>query len=676
MPVHETERIKKNTGCSRRLFWSLIAGLVLLTYLAFNTVLENDFIDFDDPDYVTENDYVLSGLNPTSVSWAFRTTFPCNWTPLTWLSHMLDVELYGLNPAGHHLTSLLIHIGTTLLLFGWFAYTTKAVWPSAITALLFAIHPLRVESVAWIAERKDVLCGFWAIVTVWAYVYFTRQRTPGRYLLVVLSLAGGLMSKPMLVSWPFVLLLLDIWPLRRLQTLVRRKKGGPSEPAPDGTCTNKQSLRHLILEKIPLLAIALLFSVITYIAQRDWAMADRQWLPLSFRLQNAVFSYVRYLGKMVLPIRLAPLYPLDESIPPAAVAGSVAALLAVTILAGMWARKKPYLLIGWLWYVGMLVPVIGIVQVGLQSIADRYTYLPSIGITFAVVWLIRSWMQQFRLRRICVGIGTALAAAGLLFGTWIQTYYWKNTLTLFQHTLRVTADNHPVKLYYARALSKAGEVDEAIELTLQVHQAFPNLAEAAAQLGSLYLQTNNTPAAIEYLQTALAMRPKNADEYLGRLGAVYALQEEYETAAHYYQQALQINPRKAALLNDLAVVRKNQEHFPEAVALWKQAVSCEPFFAPALKNLAWTLATCRDETVRDPNAAFAYAQRACAPAGADSPAHLDTLAAACAARGDYPKAAALIEEALCAPSLRNSPEFKAALEERLRLYKNGRPYRE
>lgn len=674
MPVRSNERTIPNTGHPKRLIAALSIGLVFLTYLAFNTVLENDFVNYDDQDYVTRNDYVRSGLHPTSAAWAFRTTYLCNWTPLTWLSHMLDVQLFGLDPAGHHLTSLLIHLVTVLLLFWWLACLTKAPWSSAIAALVWAIHPLRVESVAWIAERKDVLCGFWALVTLWAYVFYVQKQSIARYLLVLVSLVLGLMSKPMLVSWPFVLLLIDFWPLRRAVLPHSADEYGLPEPA--FPIQNKQPVRKLVIEKIPLLMLSALFSVITYLAQKNLAMASTERFSWGFRLQNATFSYIRYLGKIFYPVRLSVLYPQNEFIPVPVLLGSVILLLAITISAAVLFRRKPYLLIGWLWYLVTLVPVIGLVQVGLQSIADRYTYLPSIGITFAVVRLIRSRVGRIRLRQVLAGLLTVLVATGLLLATWIQTVYWKNSLTLFHHAVQVTRNNYPMQLAYAGALAKTGEVDEAILLTYKVHQALPSLPDAAGQLGDLYVQKNEFSDAVKYFEQAIAMKPKNPDEYLGKLGAAYALQGEYSEAVRYYQEALRINPCKAALLNDLAMVRKNQGDFREAAALWKKALSCEPFYATAMKNLAWVLATCPDDTVWDPPASFEYAERACSIAGTDSPAYLDTLAAAYAACGDYRKAADLMHEALKQPSLQNNPQLKTGLEQRLELYKSGRPYRE
>lgn len=411
----------------------LILGgaLALLTVLAFLPSLGNGYVILDDPLYVTTNHEVRQGITRDGAAWALTANVANNWHPLTVLSHMLDVEVFGLPPAGHHLTSLLLHLAGVLLLFEALRRMTGAVYRSALVAALFAVHPTRVESVAWISERKDVLSGLFFMLALLAYLGWVRRPSAGRYLLVALAMALGLAAKPMLVTLPCVLLLLDFWPLGR------------------------RGLGRLTLEKIPLFALSAASSLVTLHYQKT-SMAPLDVLPWDLRLANAAVSYVAYLGKAFLPRNLAALYPFPMEIPAWKTAGALLLLAIVTAFAIWRARKSPWLLVGWLWFLGTLVPVIGLVQVGRQAMADRYTYLPFIGLFLAVVWGLAELMELVERRgalRPVLGALAILAILGLAGMARAQTRHWRDSVTLFRHALAVTGDNPLARRGLAKALA-------------------------------------------------------------------------------------------------------------------------------------------------------------------------------------------------------------------------------
>jgi protein O-mannosyl-transferase len=405
-------------------------ALALLTVLAFLPSLGNGYVILDDPLYVTANREVRQGITLEGAAWALTANVANNWHPLTVLSHMLDVEVFGLPPVGHHLTSLLLHLAGVLLLFEALRRMTGAAYRSALVAALFAVHPTRVESVAWISERKDVLSGLFWMLALLAYLGWVRRPSAGRYLLVTLALALGLAAKPMVVTLPCVLLLLDFWPLGR------------------------RGLRGLIVEKIPLFALSAASSVVTLHYQRT-SMAPLDVLPWDLRLANAAVSYVSYLGKAFLPRNLAVFYPFPMEIPAWKTAGAVLLLALVTALAVWRARKSPWLLVGWLWFLGTLVPVIGLVQVGRQAMADRYTYLPFVGLFLAVVWGTAEWAERRGALRPVLGALAVLAILGLAGMTRAQTRHWRDGVTLFRHALAVTGNNPLARQGLARALAAA-----------------------------------------------------------------------------------------------------------------------------------------------------------------------------------------------------------------------------
>jgi tetratricopeptide (TPR) repeat protein len=429
----------------------LYAALALLTLIAWLPTFANGFVNLDDGLYVTGNPWVLRGLDPEGLAWALTANVANNWHPLTLLSHMLDIQLFGLHAAGHHGTSLLLHAANVLLLFAVLRGMTGSLWRSAMVAALFAVHPTHVESVAWVAERKDVLSALFWIFALGAWTAWTRRPSAGRYLLVVVLMILGLASKPMVVTLPFALLLLDLWPLDRLRL----------------------GWKRLVLEKLPLLALSAASSLVTLRYQKT-SMVPLEVLPWSFRLANAAVSYAAYLGKTLVPRRLAAFYPIPLEIPAWKVAGAAALLLAVTALSIWRARRSPWLLAGWLWFLGTLVPVIGLVQVGRQAMADRYLYIPSIGLFLAIVWGVAELVK----RRAVLATVSVVVILALAAGTWVQVGYWRDSVALYRHALAVTRGNYVAHIGLAKALTARQDWDGAAEQYRAALALRPGIREA------------------------------------------------------------------------------------------------------------------------------------------------------------------------------------------------------
>ena len=400
--------------------------LVMATLAVYWQVQNYDFVNFDDNDYVYDNRHVQDGLTLKSIIWAFTNIHASNWHPVTWLSHMMDYQLYGMNPGRHHLTNLLFHIANTLLLFLVFRKMTDSLWQSGFVAALFALHPLHVESVAWVSERKDVLSTFFWMLTMWSYIWYVEHPAVKRYILVVLFFALGLMSKPMLVTLPFVLLLLDFYPLNRFQS---------QQPKGSANAQQRSIALRLILEKIPLFVLVAMSSAMTFYAQKHGkTVASLEVIPLKSRVANALVSYVSYIIKTIYPSKLAVLYPHPGILPWWQIAGACLLLVTISFLAIRVVKQSPYFVVGWLWYLGTLVPVIGLVQVGIQSMADRYTYVPLIGIFIIIVWGIPELVAQWRYRKICLATLATVVLTILMAMTWKKVGYWKSSITLFEHT--------------------------------------------------------------------------------------------------------------------------------------------------------------------------------------------------------------------------------------------------
>ncbi|MGB9588257.1 MAG: tetratricopeptide repeat protein, partial [Armatimonadota bacterium] len=537
----------KNTYDRRTLAFITLL-LVIITLAAFWRVFYCDFLNYDDNYYVTENRWVKEGITLGSVKWAFTTGYQSNWHPLTWISHMVDYQLFGLSSAWYHAVNLLLHLASVLVLFAILVKTTRLPWRSAFVAAFFAIHPLHVESVAWVAERKDVLSGLFWMLTVWAYVRYVERPDTRRYLQVILFLALGLMSKPVLVTLPFALLLLDYWPLARLFACM------------DGSHTRCVAWSKAIVEKIPLFILVLLSSVVTYIVQqRGHAMSSSAILPFATRLENAFVSYLRYMYKAACPHSLAIFYPYPKDGLPAWLAVlSVFVLLVLTVLAFRLSSWKRYVRVGWLWFLGTLVPMLGIVQVGAQAMADRYAYIPLIGLFIIVAWGVPDMLtpikrkgSDWRIAQVALPAAACLILVILGWRTWVQVGYWKNSETVFQHALKVTRDNYIAHNNLGLVLAEKGKVKEAYEHFNLAIQAEPGFTGSYLNLGVLLAEQGLDNEAATVLSQALALEPENAD-ILANLGAVLARQGKVAEARIVLRKALELAP-------DLTVARENLE---------------------------------------------------------------------------------------------------------------------
>jgi tetratricopeptide (TPR) repeat protein len=553
----------------------LFVGTVLL----FSRTLANDFVNYDDPDYVTSNGHVKAGLNVSGVRWAFRSHEASNWHPLTWVSHMLDWSLFGPKPRGHHATSILLHALTAVLVFEVFRRLTAAMWTSALLAALFAWHPLRVESVAWVAERKDVLSGLFWFVTLWAYgEYASRSRMGGAtpkkqpglfYGLALVAFALGLMAKPMLVTLPCVLLLLDVWPLGRCAD-------GP------GLGARGASLLKLAIEKLPFFALVIGSSVATYVAQKAGGSVSIA-LGLEARFANAIVAVVRYLGKFFWPVDLAVLYPHPGAWPARTVAACALILFAISALAWRQRRRRPWIGIGWLWFLGTLVPVIGLVQVGLQAIADRYTYLPILGVQIALLWTLREAVPSPGARRGWIALGAGLlAACGVL--TWRQIGVWKNSFTLFDHAIRVTHDNYVAHDNRGLFLFKAGKIEEAMADYRRALAINPAYLNANNNLGYALAQQGRPAEAIPCYRAALRANPNHL-EVRNNLANALSDVGQLPEAMEHYDFVLARDPHHANALNGSAVALAMQNRLPEAKLRLEHSLQVAPDNASAHNNL-------------------------------------------------------------------------------------------
>jgi len=463
----------------------ICAALILVTIAAYEPLRHNDFINLDDPRYVTENQHIRTGITFEGIKWAFAAVQTSHWHPLTMLSHILDCQLFGLNPKWHHLVNLLFHIANTLLFFRVLKDMTGTLWQSAFVAAAFALHPLHVESVAWVAERKDVLSTLFWLLTMAAYVRYIRYNSIKWYVVTLLLFALGLMAKSMLVTLPFVLLLLDYWPLERLK--------------------NKSNIKHLIFEKIPLFILSAISSITAFFVMRAAGnIISVNVLPLKIRAANSTVSYAEYIGKMIWPNQLAVFYPLDSGSLSVWQIASAALLLSGISIWVIWLSPKyKYLLVGWLWYLGTLVPVIGLVQVGNQAMADRYTYLPSIGVFIMIAWGFADLSARWRFGKIIFRTAAITTLAILLICTRMQVKLWKNSFTLFEHTLKVTQNNYIIHNNYGIALSQAGRPDEGILQFRRSLQINPQHANAHYNLGLALAKTGQLEEAIIHLRKSL-----------------------------------------------------------------------------------------------------------------------------------------------------------------------------
>ena len=600
--------------------------LAVLTWLVFGQTLRHDFVNYDDSRYVYQNTRITSGLNIAGIAWAFTHTHTENWHPLTTITHMLDCQLHGLKAGWHHFTNVLLHALAVILLFVALQQMTGALWRSAFVAAVFALHPLHVESVAWIAERKDVLSAVFFMLTLLTYFYYTRTLSTSRYLAVALVIASGLMSKAMLVTLPFVLLLLDYWPLRRYNC----------QPSSAG-----RQVLQLAIEKIPLLALSAVSSSVTFLAQRG-AIGWTEQLPVSTRISNAMVSYIIYIRQMFWPAKLAVFYPHPENrLPTWQITLALIFLIGITATAFVLRKKAPYFITGWLWYLGMLVPVIGLVQVGWQGHADRYTYLPQIGLYIAVTWGVVDLTQRWRFQRMVLGAAAVVVAGALSWRAWLQTSYWQDSETLFTHALAVTSNN-----------------DVALN-----------------NLGITFLDKGQLDEAISRLQAAIDLRPENGPAHDNLAKALLKKGQVAEAMVHY-RKFLEIEPANVEARNTLGTALIQQGKFTEAIDQWEKALAIQPENGNAASNLSWVFATCPEESIRNGERAVELAEKALRISGGRIPMIYRVLAAAYAENGQFSQA---IESAQRGADLANSqgnPGLAAELQSNIVLYQAGTPLRD
>jgi tetratricopeptide (TPR) repeat protein len=717
------ESASRPAGLSDR--WTVLWVCILLaamTWLVFGQTLEHEFVNYDDELYVADNPAVPGGLSLKGIVWAFTHNVNVNWTPLTVISHMLDCQFYGLYAGGHHLTNLLLHAATTILLFLVLRQMTAALWPSAFVAAVFAVHPLHVESVAWIAERRDVFSGLFFMLTLGAYAGYARHRwSLGRYLMVVLMLALALMSKPMVVTLPFVLLLLDYWPLKRF-------------PQPG----DRLIPWRLIVEKVPLLALSGAACVATLFAQKEAI----QSVPLSLRIGNALVSYVAYLGQMIYPVGLAVFYPYPGN--GLALWKMIAAfVLLLVISAGAVAirRKQPWFLFGWLWYLGMLVPAIGLIQSGLRARADRYTYLPQIGLYVLLTWAAVELCAGWRHRRVMLGGCITIILVALIFCARVQTSYWQNSESLWTHTLACTSDNavahnnfgvtllqkgkvneaftHYQKalqinpgyveahINFGNALLQKGNVDEAITHYQKALQINPGCADAHINLGNVLLKKGSVDEAIAHYQKALEIKPDYAEVHLNlgsalikkgsmdeaidhyqkaleikpdyaeahlNLGSALLKKGSVDEAIVHYQKALQIKPDYAKAHIDLGNALLKKGSVEKAITHYQKALQIKPENTEAQNNLAWVLATALQASLRNGRQAVELAQQANQLAGGENPIILRTLAAAYAEAGRFSDAQRSAQKTMALARAAGQSNLVEQLNGELKLYTAGLPF--
>lgn len=510
--------------------------LVAMTGATFWSAGHHQFINLDDDLYVTENEQVKKGLTASGTGWAFSTFHSANYHPLTWLSHMLDVELFGLNPGAHHLVNVAHHALNAVLLFLVLRLMTGALWKSGMVAALFAIHPLHIESVAWIAERKDVLSTLFWFLTMAAYFRYTKRPGVGRYSLVVVAFLGGLLSKPMVITLPFVLLLLDYWPLRRFPEVIY------SEHNIKGLRWLKRAI-PLVVEKIPLFFLSAVASAVTYHVQKiGGAFAHDVHYPISIRIGNALVSCTGYIGKMLLPVRLAVFYPHPGgSLPLWKVAGSALLLASLTAIALYFSRRRPCLIVGWFWYLGTLVPVAGLVQVGWQAMADRYTYVPLTGLFIAVVWTAADLTERWKFQKeVLASVSLAvLLALGISAGT--QVSYWRDSITLFGHALESTTGNYLAHYNLGVALQRGGRTNEAADHYRLALTIKPDSAKAHYNLGLISAKQGRLDEAKRRFSEALVHMPTFAEARYN-LGLACLLEGRVEEAAVHFEESLRLRP--------------------------------------------------------------------------------------------------------------------------------------
>jgi len=589
--------------------------LIVAITIVYWQVINFDFVGYDDEMYITANRHVQTGLTVNEFQWAFTTYYGGNWHPLTWLSHMLDCEIYGLSPMGHHLTNLLLHLANTLLLFFILQKMTGTLWRSAFVAALFALHPLHVESVAWVAERKDVLSAFWGMLSLLAYQHYVKQPRIFNYMLIIFFLSLGLMAKPMLVTLPFVFLLLDFWPLKRCQWRTERLREGEEESAPIGG-----DIFRLIWEKVPFFILVIISSILTFMAESSTgAVKSLETFSFKVRVANAFVSYVSYVVKAVWPRNLSAFYPHPGNTLPAwQPIGAAFLIIGVSFLAIRKLRQYPYIAVGLFWYLGTLIPVIGFVQIGKQAMADRYTYIPLIGFFIMVAWGASDIFKKRRYRKNLLFLASGITLSALMICTWFQIRHWQNSKVLFENALRVTQNNSVAHyglgialseqgkldeaiLHYSKALqidprydrvynhfaiamARKGNIKEAIVLLRQGLKIDPNHARAHYNLANLLFSQGKLDEAVSHYIKALRINPEYADAHYN-LGSLLTKKKQFNEALIHLAETIKINPEYASAYNDIGLILIQKGEVQQAGMFFSKAIQIDPEFDEARRNL-------------------------------------------------------------------------------------------
>jgi len=612
--------------------------LALATLLVYLPTARNGFINYDDGDYVFENQTVQNGLTLESIKWAFTAFHSANWHPLTWFSHMIDCELFGLNPTPMHVINAIFHAANTVLLF-WLLLiltadidksrhsslvTHRSFWPSAFITALFALHPLHVESVAWIAERKDVLSTFFGLLSLLCYARYAKEKSHRSLSLALGSFALSLMSKPMLVTLPFVMLLLDFWPLQRL---------------------NRSTLRRLVVEKTPFFALTIASCVITYIAQNHGAVKSLKAVPLDYRLENAPVALADYLLKIFWPTHLAVIYPMPDIIPAIAVAASIAILVLVTIAIWLSRKQNPFLIVGWLWFIGTLVPVIGLVKVGDAAMADRYTYIPAIGIFIAIAFGLERFFRRFPLPKFILPAAAILVLGILTALTERQLQFWSNDETLFSHALAVTQNNVDAHINYGVALEKQNRFEQALKQYRAAEKIAPDSVFVHNNLGNLLDNLGHRDEAVSEYKKAIELQPRNAQLH-DSLGIVFTEMGKFSDGMAEFTNAMQLNPQNPHPHFEMGKALLQQGRDAEAIDQFHEAIRLAPNDFKTLTFVAKVLASDKSDSIRDGKTALALAQKANELTGGEQPLVLDALGMAFAETGDFTNATAVAQNAL------------------------------
>jgi protein O-mannosyl-transferase len=682
----------------------ICAVLAVITWLIFGETLAHDFVNYDDEIYVYDNAKVAAGLSLQNIGWAFTHTVCANWHPLTVISHMLDCQLYGLKPAGHHFTNVLLHTIAVILLFLVLRQMTGTLWRSAFVAVLFAIHPLHVESVAWISERKDVLSAVFFMLILGAYTRYTRTLSLTSYLFVLLLLAFGLMSKPILVTVPFVLLLLDYWPLKRFTSETAGKSGQRHRTE------RRANIRRIFLEKIPLLFLSFASCAATLLAQRHFIdPIDR--LSLAERLGNAAVAIIVYLRQLVWPSGLSVFYPHPRhSLFPVQISIAAVALLGVSAAAFIYRRKHPYFVTGWFWFLGMLVPVSGIVQVGTQAHADRYTYLPQIGLYILVTWFVADIVSSWRNQRVLLSTAMVSSIIILMWAAWKQTSYWRDSRTLWTHALAADAQNDTAhnglcnlalrqnrfqadaliefqkvietsptrpRVHYnlGTSLLASGQLDEAIaefQKELEIH---PEFVEAQTNLGIALEQKGAHDDAVACFQKAVQLDPHRPKVHYN-LATVFLREGQFDQAIAHLEKELQINPASAEAHNDLGIAWSQKGRIDEAIDQWQKTLELQPHNLSAYCNLVWVFATFPDDAIRSGVKAVALGERALELSGEQDPRIYRLLAAAYAENGQFDKAIETAQRGSALATKQGNSAIAKVLESNIDLYRHNLPLRD